>query len=280
MNLWYYLTSLLPFEWLNFVFMKNALLALLLVSFLFGLLGSMVISKQMAFFSDAIGHAALTGIAIGAILGFNDPTWAMVIFSGLLALAITWLRKISLTSADTVIGLLMAFAVALGIVILSRGGGFAKYSGYLIGDILSISPAQIGQLLILILLVVAFWFAYYNQLMLISLNPSLAKSRGIKVWLLESLFALLVAVVVTVSIRWVGLLVINSMLILPAAASRNISVNSRQYVWWSVVISLICGISGLVVSYHLSTATGATIVLMAMGAFVATLGIKRFMPSN
>lgn len=275
MSPWYWLTGSLPFEWLSFAFMKQALLAVILVSYLFGLLGSQVINQQMAFFSDAIGHAALTGIAIGAIMGLADPTWAMVAFSGLLALAISWLRRFSLTSADTVIGLFMAFAVALGIVILSRGGGFAKYSGYLIGDILSITPAEIRNLLVLILAVTVLWILYFNQLMLISLNPSLAKSRGIKVWLIEAMFSLVVAVVVTVSIKWVGLLVINSMLILPAAAARNISGNTRQYVWWSIAISLAAGIAGLISSYYLSTATGATIVLISMGIFVITLGLKK-----
>jgi len=116
--------------------------------------------------------------------------------------------------------------------------------------------------------------------MLISLNRSLAKSRGIKVWLIEALFSLVVAVVVTVSIRWVGLLVINSMLILPAAAARNISGNTRQYVWWSIAISLASGIAGLIASYYLSTATGATIVLVSMGAFLITLVAKKIVPTN
>ena len=275
MSLWYWLTGGMPFEWLNFIFMKNALLAVILVSYLFGLLGSQVINQQMAFFSDAIGHAALTGIAIGAIVGLADPTWAMIIFAGFLALGISWLRRVTLTSTDTVIGLFMAFAVALGIVILSRGGGFAKYSGYLVGDILSITPAEIRNLLILILAVTVLWIFYFNQLMLISLNPSLARSRGIKVWLIEAMFSLVVAVVVTISIKWVGLLVINSMLILPAAAARNISGNTRQYVWWTVGISLVSGVSGLIASYYLSTATGATIVLISMGIFMVTLGLKK-----
>lgn len=277
MSCWYWLTDLLPVEWLGFVFMKNALLAVILVSGIFGLLGAQVISRQMAFFSDAIGHAALTGIAIGALLGLRDPTWAMVAFSGLLALAISWLRRFSLSSADTVIGLFMAFAVALGIVILSRGGGFARYSGYLIGDILAITPAQIGRLLALLLAVAAFWLLCFNQLMLIGLNPSLAQSRGVKVWLLEALFSLVVAVVVTVSIKWVGLLVINSMLILPAAAARNVARNTKQYIGLAVLISLASGVAGLAASYYLATATGATIVLAAMAVFLFTLGLKRYL---
>lgn len=277
MNWWYWLTSLFPFEWLGFAFMKNALLAVILVSGIFGLMGSQVISRQMAFFSDAIGHAALTGIAIGALLGLSDPTWAMVAFSGFLALAISWLRRVSLSSADTVIGLFMAFAVALGIVILSRGGGFARYSGYMIGDILSITPAQIGQLLALLLAVAVFWLLCFNQLMLIGLNPSLAQSRGVRVWLLEALFSLVVAVVVTVSIKWVGLLVINSMLILPAAAARNVARDTKQYIGLAVLISLASGIAGLAVSYYLATATGATIVLAAMAVFLFTLGLKRYL---
>lgn len=274
MSLWYWLTGHFPFEWLKFDFMKNALLATLMVSYLFGLLGSQVINQQMAFFSDAIGHAALTGIAIGAVIGLGDPTWTMVVFSGLLALGISWLRSYSRTSTDTVIGLFMAFAVALGIVILSRGGGFARYSSYLVGDLLTITPGQIARLLMLTLAITVFWAIYFNRLMLISLNPSLARSRGIKVWFIEALFSLVVAVVVTVSIRWIGLLVINSMLILPAAAARNVSDNTRQYVWWSIAISIVSGISGLISSYYLSSATGATMVLVSMAIYLVTLAIR------
>ena len=268
MNAWYHLIGLLPFEWAHYVFMKNALLAILLISPLFALLGCMVIHNQMAFFSEALGHAALTGIAIGVLLGVADPLWSMTAFSVLLALGISLLRRYSAASTDTIIGLVMSFTVALGVVLLSRGGGFVKYSRYLIGDILTITPAEIARLLAVLIGVLVLWLLFFNRLFMASISRSLAGSRGVAVGLIEAVFAVIVAVVVTVSIPWIGLLVINSMLVLPAAASRNLASNTPQYTLGAVLISLVSGVGGLLCSYYWGTATGATIVLFAMGFFV------------
>ena len=275
MTLWQQIIGMLPFEWAKFAFMQNALLAALLASLLLGVLGTVVISRQMAFFSDAIGHAALTGVAIGALLGLGDPLWAMLIFSALLALSFSFLRQRTKASADTVIGLIMSFAVALGIVILSRRGGFSRYSQYLIGDILSVGPADIVKLLVLLLAVAAFWVFYFNQIMLLSLSPSLAQSRRINTGLAEAAFSVMTALVVTVAIQWVGLLVINALLILPAAAARNLAGNMRQYLWLSAGFGLAASITGLIASYYLATASGATMVLAAMAIFLLTLVFKR-----
>ena len=264
MSGWYWLIDTLPFEWAHFPFMQNALLAIILVSPLFALIGTLVISNQMAFFSEAIGHATLTGIAVGALLGLSDPTWAMMGFCVLLALAVTVLRRYSKVSADTLIGLVMAFAVALGVVLLSRGGGFAKYSVFLIGDLLTITPAEIGRLAGVLLLVGGFWIFYFNRFVLTFLNRSLAQSRGVNIWAMEAFFACIVALVVAVSIPWVGLLVVNALRILPAATSRNLASNSRHYVLIAFCFSLISGIAGLVLSFYWGTATGATVVLVAM----------------
>lgn len=279
MNAWYQLIGLLPFEWAHYVFMKNALLAILLISPLFALLGCMVIHNQMAFFSEALGHAALTGIAIGVLLGMADPLWSMTAFAVLLALAVSALRRYSAASTDTIIGLVMSFTVALGVVLLSRGGGFAKYSRYLIGDILTITPAEIARLLAVLTGVVTLWLLFFNRLFMASISRSLAGSRGIRVGLVEAVFSVIVAVVVTVSIPWIGLLVINSMLVLPAAASRNIASNTPRYILGAVLISLVSGVGGLLCSYYWGTATGATIVLFAMGFFLLSF-IPRFRGSR
>lgn len=279
MNAWYQLIGLLPFEWAHYVFMKNALLAILLISPLFALLGCMVIHNQMAFFSEALGHAALTGIAIGVLLGMADPLWSMTAFAVLLALAVSALRRYSAASTDTIIGLVMSFTVALGVVLLSRGGGFAKYSRYLIGDILTITPAEIARLLAVLTGVATLWLLFFNRLFMASISRSLAGSRGIRVGLVEAVFSVIVAVVVTVSIPWIGLLVINSMLVLPAAASRNIASNTPRYILGAVLISLVSGVGGLLCSYYWGTATGATIVLFAMGFFLLSF-IPRFRGSR
>ena len=275
MSGWYWLIDCLPFEWAHFPFMQNALLAIVLVSPLFALIGTLVISNQMAFFSEAIGHAALTGIAIGAIAGLSDPTWALMGFCILLALAVTVLRRYSKVSTDTLIGLVMAFAVALGVVILSRGGGFAKYSSFLIGDLLTITPAEIGRLAVILLLVGVLWIVYFNRFVLTFLNRSLAQSRGVNIWAMEAFFASIVALVVAVSIPWVGLLVVNSLLIIPAATSRNLAANSRQYVLIASCFSLVAGIAGLVLSFYWGTATGATVVLVAMVLYALSFLLRR-----
>ena len=277
MNGWYSLIDSLPFEWAHFSFMQNALLAILLVSPLFALIGTLVISNQMAFFSEAIGHATLTGIAIGAVLGLSDPTWALMGFCILLALAVTLLRRYSKVSADTLIGLVMAFAVALGVVILSRGGGFAKYAGFLIGDLLTITPAEIARLALILLLVGILWIVYFNRLVLTFLNRSLAQSRGVNIWAMEAFFASIVALVVAVSIPWVGLLVVNSLLIIPAATSRNLASNSRQYLLIAAGFSVVAGIAGLVLSFYWGTATGATVVLVALVLYASSFVLRRFL---
>ncbi len=258
-------------EWMQYDFMRNALIAVILVSPLFALLGSMVINNQMTFFSEALGHAALTGIAIGAVAGLADPIWAMILFAILLTVIITLLRKYSAASTDTIVGLVMAFSVALGIVILSKYGGINKYSKFLVGDILTISAAETIRLAITLGAVLVLWIFFFNRLFLVSVNRSLAQSRGINVWMVEFVFSLTVALVVTVSIQWIGLLVINSMLILPAASSRNIARNVSNYTIIAVAISLISGIAGLIISYYCGTATGATIVLISMGFFILSL---------
>jgi len=275
MSFWYNLIDLIfPFEWAKFTFMKNALLGILLVTPMFGLLGTMVVNNKMAFFSDALGHSALTGIALGIIWKIGNPLWSMLFFSILLTFAIIQVKNAGTSSMDTIIGVFSSTAVALGIVILSYKGGFAKYAGYLIGDLLSITPQDLVLLVFTFIGVIMLWIGAFNKIFLVSLNPSLAKSRGVSVRFWEYVFALVVAVIVTLSIQWVGTMIISSMLVLPAAASRNIAKNIRQYTFLSVFIALFSGLSGLILSYFLGVASGATIVLILGVFFALTYVIK------
>lgn len=268
--------SALPFAWAEYSFMQRALIAICILAPLFALPGSMVISSQMAFFSDAIGHAALTGIAIGTLLGMTEPFWAMMIFATLLSLGLSGLRRLGTQSTDTLIGIVMAGAVALGIVILSRGGGFARYSRYLIGDILSLTNRDIVAIGIGFVVFALIWALGANRLFLSTFNRPIAGSRGVPVWLYETIFSVLVALLVTAAVQWIGVLVINAFLILPAAAARNIARSTRSYVWLSVVFALIAGVSGLIVSFYISTASGATIVLASLCLYMTTLAFRNF----
>ena len=156
MSIWYAIWDALPFEMLHWDFMKNALLALLLMAPLFGILSTMIVTGRMSFFSDALGHSAFTGIAIGIICGVAAPIWAAVGFSVVFALLFSFVRSRSNQAADTLIGVFSSSAVALGIFVATVGGGsFTRYNKYLIGDILSVTPGEIGMLALVLLAVIS-----------------------------------------------------------------------------------------------------------------------------
>ena len=279
MNFWYWLLSWLPFEWAapdTMLFMKNALLAVLVVTPLFGLLSTMVVESRMAFFSDALGHSAFTGMAIGALCGLAQPVGAAVLFSVVIALLFTLVRQKTHMASDTAISVFSSAAVALGIFLSTLGGqSFTKFNNLLIGDILSVAPGEIGLLALILLGLLVLWITSFNQMMLSSVHQALADSRGIRVFWQESLFAAAIAVVVTITMTWVGLLVINALLVLPGAAARNVARNLPQYHLVSVLGGVVCGIGGLIVSYYLGTSTGASITLLLALWFFLTLLLKR-----
>lgn len=278
MTIWYAFCDFLPFEMLHWNFMKNALLALLLMAPLFGILSTMIVTGHMSFFSDALGHSAFTGIAIGSILGMTAPIWAAVVFSIVFAFLFSVIRKSSNQSADTLIGVFSSSAVALGILVATMGGGsFTKYNRYLIGDVLSITPSEIGLLAIILAAVLVFWVFYANRLMLTAVHPHLASSRGIPVAFSQTLFTIAIAVVVTLSISSMGLLILNSLLVLPAASSRNISRNMRQYHFFSVLFALIASLLGLSISYYWGCSAGAAISLILALIFIITFSLRKKM---
>ena len=262
-----------PFHW---QFMRNALLAVLVISPLFGLLSTKVVTSRMSFFSDALGHSAFTGIAIGTLCGLADPLWMAVLLAAVFALLFTYVRRKSNMASDTVIGVFSSTAVALGIFIATFGGGsFTQYNSLLIGDILSVEPAKIALLAVILLVVVLLWLCSFNQLMLSSIHPALADSRGVGVFWQEAVFSAAIAVVVTVSMTWVGLLVINSLLVLPAAAARNVARNMRQYHLASLLGALLSGLAGLMTSYYIGSSAGASITLYLAVWFAVTFLLRK-----
>ena len=265
--------TLLPFEWTEFNFMKNAFVAVLLITPLFGLVGTMIVNNRMSFFSDALGHSALTGIAIGVLLGVDNYLLSMLGFALLFAVGISAVIGSGVSSADTIIGVFSSTGLALGVVLLSASGGFSKYSSYLIGDILTVQPEEIALLGCVLIAVLLVWGLFFNRFLLTSINGDLAASKNIREGALQKIFVILVAVLVTVSIKWVGVLIINSLLVLPAASARNVARSMRSYHAWSVGVSMFSGVTGLILSYYLGTAAGGTIVLVAAVVFAVTFTV-------
>lgn len=276
MSIWYNLCDLIPLEIFHWRFMQNAFLAVLIMAPLFGIMSTMVVSGKMSFFSDALGHSAFTGIAIGAICGLGDSTLFAVLFAIAFALLFSFVRHKSTHAADTLIGVFSSTAVALGIFIATLGGNsFTKYNKYLIGDILSVTPGEIGLLAIVLACVLVSWVFCSNRLILSSIHPQLAATRGGSTFLVQTAFTVIVAVVVTLAISWVGLLILNSLLILPGAASRNMAKNMKQFHFLSVMFALVASLLGLCISYFLGSSAGAAISLVLALFFVLSFILRK-----
>ena len=234
----------------------------------------MIVNNKMAFFSDALGHSALTGIAIGMLFGIANTNISMIIFAIVFSIILNYVKNKTSYGADTIISVFSSIAIALGLAILSSQGNFSKYSSYLVGDILGITTQEIIYLAIAFVVVVALWLILFNKIHTISINPSIAKSKGINVALIDNIFVIMISIMVMLSIRWIGILLINSLLILPAAASRNIATNIREYSGIAVLISLISGFGGLALSYYANIGAGPAIVIIAGIFYLITFAAK------
>ena len=255
--------------------MRTALWAVLLMVPLTALLGTLVVNNRMSFFSDALGHSALTGVAIGVIAGVSDYRWILILFGVAFALLMNCIRRSRISSTDTVIGVFSSVGVALGLALLSAGGNLSNYQSLLVGDILSITRGELWVLAGALAATLIVWLVGFNGFFAVSISPSVAKSKGLPVALLDNLFVTLVAVVVMLAIRWVGLLLINAMLILPAASARNVARSMRSYHLLSVVFGLFAGVVGLALSYYNGIATGPAIILVLAALFFGTFLLRK-----
>jgi len=266
--------TLLPFSFLEPGFMKRALLAMLLVAPATAAIGVPLVQFRMAFFSDAIGHSAFTGVALGILLGVS-PTWTMAVFGALVAVGIVLVKGRTDLSTDTVIGVFFSTVIALGIAVISRAKGLTRnLQTFLYGDPLAISDAELAWLLLLLLLVTLFLVVAYNRLLLLGIHEGFARAKGVRVKAVEVSFALMTSLVVTAAIRTVGILLVTALLVIPAASARNIARGAAHTFLFSIIIALFSGICGLIASYYLDTATGATVVLVSSACFILTATMR------
>jgi zinc transport system permease protein len=264
------LGHLFPFGFAEPAFMKRALLGLLLVAPAAAAVGVPLVQHRMAFFSDAIGHSAFTGVALGLILGIS-PSWTVTAFGAAMAVAIVLVRGRTGLSPDTVTGVFFSAVVALGIAIISRERGLTRnLQAFLYGDPLAVTDAELAGMAALLLLVSAWLALFYNRILLLGIHEGFARTKGVPVRAVEISFALVVALVVTAAIRAVGILLVTALLVIPAASARNVARAAAPALWLSVGIALLSGVSGIVASWYLDTATGATVVLAAACCFALT----------
>ncbi|MBK8803233.1 MAG: metal ABC transporter permease [Fibrobacteres bacterium] len=262
-------------EPLHYGFFRRSLLAVVLLAPMLSMLGCLVVEARMAYFSDAVGHGGLAGIALGALVGIVDPFLSLVTFSVMLALAVVGARRKGALSSDTAIGVFQAAAMAVGVVLLSRGGGFARYSRFLVGDILSIGAHELWRLAAVFAVFLVVWIWIFNRVLVASLGETLAHSRKISPWFTLAVFSVVVAVVVASTIQWLGILVIQALVVLPAATARNLARSMAGLHWIAVAVGTGCSVAGLFASWAWSTASGATMVLFCFGAFLVSLVFRR-----
>ena len=270
--------ALLPFDCLQLRFMQEAFLGILLCAPLAAAAGVQVVNFRMSFFSDAIGHSAFAGVALGLLCSLS-PGIMMPLLALLIGLGIMFLKRRSSLSSDTVIGVLFSAVVALGLALASRNPNMARdMQMFLYGDILTISNTEILTLFLLSAVFYIFEVFSFNRLIAIGIDPQLARTHRVHVAVYEYLHVGLLALVVIFSVKAVGVLLVTALLIVPAAAARNLSHSSGRMFWGAIVIGLISGIAGLLISAQewAGTAAGASIVLFACLIFLLSLAVGCF----
>lgn len=259
------------FGWLSEPFMTRALFALLLLAPACALLGLHVVSFRMAFFSDAISHSVFTGIALGLMLGI-DLRISTLVFGLILGLLLVRMGRRAALSRDALIAVLLALAMSLGIVIVSmRHGLVQRFQAALYGDILSLTDIDLLLTGLVLIGTVLFEVFAFNRLLLISTSPTVARTHGVNAQVWETALALVVALVSLIGLRLVGLLMVTSLMVVPAAAARNVARTAQGAVIATVVIAVVSTLVGLSFSWMLDSSVGATVILTAALLFLLTL---------
>ena len=266
---------LFPFDCMQMHFMQQAMVGLILLAPMAAMMGVQVVNFRMAFFADAISHSAFAGVALGLILAI-DPHWTMPAFGLLVGLGIMAAQRRSNLSSDTVIGVFFSGVIAFGLAVVSRDKNVARnIQQFLYGDILTIGNTDIWAMIFLFAVLLLFQTYGFNRMLYIGLSPALAKAHRVRVAAYQYIYAGLLSLVVIFSVWAVGVLLVTAMMIVPAAAARNLARSAGGMVWWALLVSTTSAISGLVISAQdwARTATGATVILVAFGWFIISAAV-------
>ncbi|MBW2291957.1 MAG: metal ABC transporter permease [Deltaproteobacteria bacterium] len=260
---------------LEFAFMQRALVAAMLVGVVCGLLGFFVILRRLSFIGIGISHSALGGVAVGLVLGIH-PLLAGGTFAVAVALGIAWLSPRTRLSEDAIIGVFFSASMALGVVLFSMQRGYQQdLFSYLFGNVLAISSAELVALGLIGLIIVGVVTAVFQQLLFVAFDDEIARAYGHRVDGLNALLLILVALTVVIGVRLVGVLLIQALLVIPAAAAALWTTHYRTQLLLASLFGAGCGVAGLVLSYQLDIAAGGTIVLVATLIFAVSALVGR-----
>lgn len=261
-------------EYLAYPFIQRALLASVMVGVLCPFVGNFVVLRRMSFFSDAISHSAFAGIAAGALLGI-DLSLSSVIVAMLIALLIAFLSEKTTLSHDTIIGVAFSGAIASGMLVIGMLKGYrADLFAFLFGDILAITDRDLLLILLVSIVTITLLLVFLKPFLQITFNRDLARVEGVNVRFFEYLLFLIIAIVITVSLKIVGIILVTSLMIVPAASAKNLASSMKRLFVLSCIFGVVSGITGLLGSIYLNSSSGPTIVLVSIGIFFLTL-LKR-----
>jgi zinc transport system permease protein len=247
---------------LQFPFMQRAIAGAILMGILGGFLGSFVTLRQLSFFSHAVGHAALVGIALGVLLQLN-PTWMLLPFTLVFGLVVLYLIDQTNLSSDSVLSVVLSGALAIGVILSGLIQGYrGNLMGVLFGDILAIDTTDLILTSLVLIGSVIFLLPTLRQQILLTLNPTVAQVQGIPVRLYRYAFVVLLSLAVAVAIKAVGVLLVNAFLVIPAATAKLVSHHFTRFLVISVMLGIVSSIVGIILSGLLNFASGPSIVLV------------------
>ena len=262
-------------------FVINAMICALLIGPILGGIGTMVVTKKMAFFSEAVGHAAMTGIAVGVLLGepFSAPYISLFTYCILFGLIINYTKNRTKMASDTLIGVFLAMSIALGgslLIYVSAKVNSHALESILFGSILTVNDTDIYILVVSAIIIGCVLIPYLNKMLLASFNPSLAIVRGVNVKLIEYIFIVIVTVITIASVKIIGSILVEALLLIPAAAAKNLSKSIKSFVSYSVIFALISCLLGVYLPIHfdISIPSGGAIIMISSFIFIATTIIK------
>jgi zinc transport system permease protein len=257
-------------EILTFGFMQLALLAAFFVGLAAPMVGVFLVQRRLSLIGDGMGHVALAGVAVGVVTN-QAPVLTALIFAVLAAVGVELVRARGRTSADVALAVMFYGGIALGVVVINSPAGSTPTSldSYLFGAISLTTEADVKVFAALALVVVAVTWALRPRLFAVANDEEYARATGMRVTALNITLAVLTAVTVVVAMRVVGLLLISALMIVPNATAQLVARSFRSAIRTAVVIGVACSVGGVTLSYYADTATGGTIVLLAIALFLA-----------
>jgi zinc transport system permease protein len=263
----------------QYAFLVRGVLCVLVLAPLLGGLSHLVVARRMAFFSAALGQAALTGLSIALLLGepLSAPYGGIFAFCLLSALGMVYVKRRSTLPPDTLIGVFLALTLGLGICLLvavTRSFNIHQVESAMFGSLLTVTDGDLALLVFAGVLVCVLLAREYNGLLLDSLSPALAGLEEVDSAYVEYLFAVLLTVAIVVSLKVIGALLVEALVVVPAAAARNLARGTRAYLLWSVGVAFLAGAGGLGISTRLLVPTGGAVVLALSLLFFVTLAVS------